>query len=145
MELGGKNYVIGKMDAKKQYHVMRRILPAAMALPELLVALDRFKDKPDAGALVGSALPFAQAIAAMSDDDSDFVINNCLKVVKREEGGRQAAILAPNGSLMYSDIDLAGMVALTIETLKENLGGFFPALMASVSGTPEMDGSNTSS
>jgi|SRR5581483_4911794 len=138
MEIGGKTYQIGKMPVKTQYHVMRRILPAAMALPELLGALDRFKDKADATGFVASVVPFAKALSSMSDQDSEFVIDACLRVCKREENGRPFPLTAANGSLMYQDLTLAGIIALTVEVLRENLSSFFPEVMALVTGaTPE--------
>jgi len=119
IEVGGHMYRIGRMDVRKQFHVARRIGPAMLGfLGGSMLKGAKLAD------MIG---PVVDALSKMSDEDSDYVLDQCLVVVTRaQNGGEWARIIAPNGGLMFQDIDLPQMLKLAQSVLAENLRGFFP-------------------
>lgn len=124
IELAGSTYAIGKLNAKQQFHVARRLGPALVALATGFTAsaeddsLLKFK-------------PIAEALARMSDEDSEYILDTCLAVCSRKQEKGFAKVMA-NGQMMFADIDLAVMIQLTAAVVKENLENFMGALSAYV-------------
>lgn len=119
VEVGGFTYRIGRMDVRKQFHVARRIGPAMLGfLGGSMIKGAKLAD------MIG---PVINALSKMSDEDSDYVLDQCMAVVSRaENGGEWARIVAPGGGMMFQDIGLPQMLKLAQEVLSENLRGFFP-------------------
>ncbi|MGX6999912.1 phage tail assembly chaperone [Caballeronia sp. KNU42] len=119
VDIGGHLYRVGHMDVRKQFHVARRIGPAMLGfLGGSMLKGAKLSD------MIG---PVVDALSKMSDEDSDYVLDQCLAVVTRaQNGGEWARVIAPSGGLMFQDIDLAQMLKLAQAVLKENLRGFFP-------------------
>ncbi|MBB3004360.1 hypothetical protein FHX57_006742 [Paraburkholderia tropica] len=118
VEVGGQKYRIGRIDARKQFHVARRLAP-------LLAGMSSVADK-SAGfaAFLG---PLTDALSGMSDDDVDYVLDVCLGVCQRmQPNGQGAPVIARGGGLMFEDIDMGQMIQLAVKVIQENLGGFFP-------------------
>lgn len=73
------------------------------------------------------AKPLTTAISTMSDSDSEYVIKRCLDVCRRRTGPAWARIIdQKSGAMMYQDINMRTMIELTVRTVMENLGDFFP-------------------
>ena len=114
IQLGGKRYQIGKLNAMQQFHVSRRIAPI---IPSMIPVLMKFyaeversrnvvanaalaalaADTGEAGAaaeqrdvlgLVDSIAPvlqpFADSLANLKDEDAEYVFGTCLSVVERQ-------------------------------------------------------------
>ncbi|WP_069705195.1 phage tail assembly chaperone [Burkholderia seminalis] len=114
IQLGGKRYQIGRLNAMQQFHVSRRIAPI---IPSMIPVLMKFyaeversrnaaanaalaalaADAGEAGAaaeqrdvlgLVDSIAPvlqpFADALASLKDEDAEYVFGTCLSVVERQ-------------------------------------------------------------
>lgn len=132
--LNGVTYRIDKMPARTQFHVYRRLLPILMTLDRVPQILAFAKEKElsteeQMGMMLAALRPLASALSEMKDEDADYVITAALSVVYREQAeGKFAPVLAPNGVMMFNDIDLSGMVQLTVETIQENMGNFFDLL-----------------
>ncbi len=126
-------YRIGELSAMQQFHVTRRLAPilaatgiAAAQLREG-VAIDLAQLGP---AILG---PAASVMAAMSNEDLDYVIHTTLSVVKRVQvfDGKEAMSPVTNGqTLQFADIDMLAMIRLVVEVLKGHLAGFFAGLDA---------------
>lgn len=146
-EVGGVGYRIERLDAMKQFHVARRIAPV---LPALVAALPSEPPPNPEAAAEGEAPkglpavtdeffaalgPLTEAVAKMPDEDANFIISTCLGVCLRanKHGTGWSPVMAPNGRLMFQDIELPQMLQLTWAVIEENLGGFFAA-MPSTSG-----------
>lgn len=127
--IGDKVYRTGKMDAKTQFHVVRRLLP----LVSSITSIDR--EKITAETMVQA---IAEAIAKLSDQEVDYVLNRALSVCSRLEGGNAWMPVwnARADRLQYEDIDLSAMMQLTVAVLQENLGGFFPDLQQTMGTEP---------
>lgn len=125
IELFGNTYSIGNLDAKRQFHVARRILPLQAALariaPELSAAAQNTDDS--AGALL-MMTAVGDVLSKIPDADVDYVIDTALSVVKRKQGEAWAPVMS-QGQLMFSDMTMACMVRLAFEVLREVLSSFF--------------------
>lgn len=147
--VGQHNYVIGKLDVFLQAHISRRITPiiptiapllaevAKGGIQEMIDKLELASKDDGAGAvladvdlsgLASAAMPFADALAGMSDENADYVLKKCLSVVKRDTGGSLANICV-NGSLMFDDLELGDMLPLVIAVLRTSLGNFIRGLV----------------
>ena len=114
-----KTYRAGRMDARRQFHVVRRLAPIISGLTDLAAL------KSDPMAALG---PIAEALAAMKDEDADYILNACLEVTERQQPAGGWAKVMRQGSLMFEDLDMADMLRLAGVALVENLGGFFDGL-----------------
>jgi Phage tail assembly chaperone protein, TAC len=126
VEIGGNRYRTGKLDAFKQFHLFRKLMPVLSGMGET------FSDMPEGEVQVNekfwSAMgPVATAVAEMSQQDSEFILKTCLQTVSLWNGATWVRITAANGDLMFEDIDMMGMLQLTFEVIKDNLGSFFGA------------------
>lgn len=122
IEVNSNTYRIGKMDTRKQFHVSRRLAPLLAGIGGAIAG----SMAGDGSALAATFQPIAEALSKMSDEDTDYVLDNCLAVVSRLQGNQFAPVMARGGALMFDDIDLPSMMQLAVAVIRENLGGFFP-------------------
>lgn len=127
-------YTIGKLDALKQFHLMRRLAPVLAT-----VGLDIAKLKNLDSGLGGAGdaetnflellAPVVEVVGKMTDEDSNYIIFTCLSAVARQSptGGFSPVTTAQN-QLMFQDIDMLTMLRLSAEVVRENLRGFFSGL-----------------
>jgi len=136
--IAGHTYRTGRLDARKQFHLSRKLLPLAMALGKGLSEDKRVQDlianregeAPPLDSLVDvimSALePASGVIAQMPEEDMDYVINTCMRVCDRQAGTAWAPCMATGSTkLMYDDMDMPVMVRLACAVVMENIGNFF--------------------
>lgn len=123
LEVNGHKYGIGKIPPITQFHITRRLAPM---LAQMGISLQMLKAGADTDFL--SVLgPLTDMLAKMSDDDANYVIFTCLAVVTREDSGKWTRV-STGTNMMYEDIDMATMLRLAIEVVKENLGSFMRGL-----------------
>lgn len=118
-ELEGRTYRANKIDARAQFHIVRRLAPV---LGEIAPAL---QGKGRLGALP----PLANAVAKLTDSDADYVIFGLLKaVVRKQDQGLGWGPVATGEQLMYDDITMPLMLKLAWQSFSFNMSGFFAAL-----------------
>lgn len=122
--IGADTYQIGRLDAKKQFHVGRRLMPVQTALAAAAAAAAKAREASVEAWLAAFMGPVGKVVATMPEEDVNYILDTCLAVVKRQQGERFAPVQT-NGMLMFTDIDMQTMLKLTIEVVKENLGSFF--------------------
>ncbi|TXH35305.1 MAG: hypothetical protein E6Q98_16060 [Rhodospirillaceae bacterium] len=128
--VAGHAYRVGKLDARAQFHVARRIMPVFADSAPMIISLVRAAksgQKPDIEDLIKNLTPLADALKNMTDEDADFVVNRCLSVVSRKmEIGSQGwgPVIAPNFALMYDDIAWPDLLQLVWLALKDNVLNF---------------------
>lgn len=152
----GNSYKLGRMDAMTQFHCTRRLAAVLASMGE---SFKELQDRGGAKALLHEAVtdgdvkpdvyrlmkPVLAAIGAMSDDDAEFVVNSCLKVVERGVGGdRGWAKVMQADVLMYQDIQMPAMLALTFHVLRTNLASFFFEFLSGLVSPAEGTGPNLS-
>ena len=125
-ESNGVQYRAQTMDARRQFHVARRLSavlsPSADAIGKLA---------PDADSKAGfiAAIDgFFEALSTLPDDQLDYVIDACLDTVSRKDGTQWSPIRR-GGAMMY-DLDLYTQGAIVWHVIKGALDGFFASLPA---------------
>lgn len=121
-EIEGRTYRANKIDARSQFHIVRRLAPV---LGEIAPAIQ-------AGGKQGGmeALPaLTAAIAKLSDTDADYCIFGLLKAVSRKQDqGLGWGPVCAETSIMYDDITMPIMLQLAWKAFSFNMSGFFAAL-----------------
>ena len=120
-ELNGHTYGLGKIDARSQFHIVRRLAPV---LGEIAPAAAGGKMEG-----LDALPPLANAIAKLSDADADYCLFGLLAVVRRKQPqGMGWGPVCTGNTLMYDDLDMVGMLQLAWKALEFNMSGFFAAL-----------------
>ncbi|WP_322080196.1 phage tail assembly chaperone [Burkholderia cenocepacia] len=165
IELSGKRYQIGKLNAMQQFHVSRRIAPIIPSMIPVLMkfyaeiersrnaaanaALGMLAAGEDASAaeqrdvlgLVDSIAPvlqpFADALAGLKDEDAEYVFGTCLSVVERQHQNGWAKVWsAAHKTSLFDDMDMGAMLPLVVRVVVENLGPFINGLLISQASSP---------
>jgi hypothetical protein len=137
-ELSGHKYVVTKLKAKQQFHIVRRLLPVMKSFAPLIErAAEQMRDLPqntDRSKLnlnVDDSEAIAMlldAIENLTDESSDFIIDMCLNAVQRVVHTPEGARLQPitvNGRLLFEELDdLAVQIRIVWEVLSNNLANF---------------------
>lgn len=114
-ELNGFEYRLQKLDARRQFHIMRRLSPM---FAELASALKSDTDSEEALA------PLANALANMSDADADYCLFGLLASVQRKQNGTFSKVAVEN-QLMFADITMQAMLQLAFKAFQFNFESFF--------------------
>lgn len=140
IDLNGHRYSIGKLSAKQQFHVSRRIAPI---VPTLIPVFARLAVGgrgiiEDPGGMADVLQPLADGLAGMKDEDADYVLDTCMQVVQRkQEHGWTSIWSASQRVPMFQDIDLGVMLPLMLRVIVGSLGPFIQGLLTSQTGSPE--------
>lgn len=137
--IGDKNFTAGKLDAFKQLHVSRRIAPIIPTLVPIFVKIAKDGAMKDLAGLAELLVPFADGLAGLSDETSEYVISTCLSVVKRQaQGGNWAPVWSQQAkACMFDDMDLGDLIQISIKVIQDSLGPFIRGLLTSQMGSPE--------
>lgn len=127
--VNGKEYQIGRLPALEQLHVARRLMPCLAALAnvdtnKVSSILEKGEENVDK-AFNQVALPIAEALANMTDEQVNYVITKCLGVCYFKQDTGWARMTNGSGQIMNADLELPDLLGVTVEVIKENLGGFF--------------------
>lgn len=147
LELAGTWYRTGKLDAFKQFHLFRKLMPLFSGMGETAATnLAVAANGGDTSASRWSALgPIANAVADMSQQDSEFIIKTCLAVCQRKNPvGQWVRVTTQQGDLMFDDIDLQVMLQLSFAVIQDNLATFFPGRSLNGSGAEAVQPSSPS-
>lgn len=130
-EIKGQHYQVGKLSVFEQLKVARKLLPV---LAGMMSDFNGIKDAAHSGngyEALETALPkIADALADMSEEDTNAIIHPCLKVVSRQHGKNWVPVF-DRGELTFDDIDLFTVLQLVGRVVGDNLGNFLPAAPAS--------------
>jgi hypothetical protein len=120
----GRTYKVGKIDARTQFHIVRRLAPILGEIAPVL------KDIGGSNGL-DAIPPIADALAKLSDADADYCIFGLLKVIYRKQDNDLGwGAVATGESLMYEDITMPIMLQLAWKALSFNMSSFFSVLPA---------------
>lgn len=132
-EIGGRSFKLNKINAFKQFHIVRRIAPI---LAELMPALKDVakvssnlneSEKLDEFAKILS--PIMMGLSKLSDADSDMVLYALLGSVeiKQEPTGNWAKVANEN-MLMMQELELPVLLQIAGRAFAYNLSGFFAGM-----------------
>lgn len=123
---GKHNYKAGVIDARAQFHIVRRLAPFFSAFAGADVKFSKNMKPED---FVKAVPVLANALASMSDADADYVLFGLMAcVVREQEQGLGWAPVSKGTNLMFHDISMPEMVTLAGRALAANLGDFFGVL-----------------
>lgn len=135
-ELGGRKFKIGKLNAFKQFHVVRRIAPI---LSDLLPAIGEIQkvqkeessksesEKFDELAKIVS--PILMGLSKLSDKDSEFVLFSLLSCAEVQLGATWTRV-STESMLMVQDMELPALLQIAGRSFVANLSNFFAVLPA---------------
>lgn len=132
-EFGNRKFSLTKLDAFKQFHIVRRMGPTLTeVLPELqkIAGIKDFDGLPEdkkMEKLAKLATPFMTGLSKLSDEDSNYVLHGLLGSVQMNANGAWVPVYS-NGNLMVADLELPALLNLAGRAFFYNLSGFFSAL-----------------
>lgn len=133
-EIGSVKFKLNKVDAMRQFHIVRRMGPL---LADLIPAMQKaarvsknkeVSDDQKFDDLAELAAPFMTGISKLSDDDANKIIYGLLSSVEMlQESGNWARVATDSG-LMFQNIEFPVMMQAAAKALMYNLGNFFSAI-----------------
>lgn len=133
-EIGGRKFKLCKIDAFKQFHIVRRIGPL---LSDLLPAMKgmqnqkNIEDLPEGDKLdliAKFAGPIMNGLSKLPDADADLVLFGLLSAVEVQQAAGNWAKVSTSSMLMIQDLELSVLLQLAGRAFMFNLAGFFGAL-----------------
>lgn len=130
--INGKNYRTGKMNARTQFHVARKVAPLFADLASSL----RGRDLNSTDTLMTALPELVSSVSTLPDETCDYVIDACLAVTQRQEGATQWVPVwnVQAKQPQFADMDMMTMLQIVGRALMDNLGGFFNALPSDLPG-----------
>lgn len=121
-EVGGNKYKTTRMNARVQFHVMRRMAPL----------FEAFSAASEGGTLDPKKLvkPALNALSSMKDEDCDYVLDACLACAQRQSsaGVGWSPVFVKGGGMMFQDLDMMAMMQIASNVVAESFESFFLAL-----------------
>lgn len=132
-DIGGRHFKLNKIDAVKQFHIVRRIGPI---LSDLLPALKDGKNLVDPklteeqkfDAMAKLITPVMNGLSKLKDEDADLVLYGLLSSVEVQQPTGNWARVANNSMLMMQDLELPALLNAAGRAFVFNLSSFFTAL-----------------
>lgn len=132
--IGGREFKLNKLDAFKQFHIVRRIAPL---LSELLPAMkdatklkefEGLSEDDKFGRVAGFVGPIMKGLSNLSDADADLVLFGLLSSVEMKQSAGNWAKVATTSMLMIQDLELPVLLQIAGKAFMFNLAGFFAGL-----------------
>lgn len=134
-EIGGKKFKLNKIDAFKQFHIVRRIAPILKDLLPLLGEFQKVAKNPEGlseteklDQFAKLAGPFMEGISKLSDADSDKVLYGLLSSVEMQQDAGNWARVSSDSMLMMQTMELPVLLQIAGRAFMYNLSGFFAGL-----------------
>ncbi len=133
-EIRGRKFSMVKLDALKQFHIVRRVGPL---IADLLKALGGIKkeqlegltEKEKLEEFAQIAEPVMEGLSKLSDKDAEFVLFRLLSAVQVHQAEHNVwAKIASDQGIMMQDLDLPTLLQVAGKSLVFNLSGFFSML-----------------
>ena len=128
-EVDGKTYVAGKLNAMKQFHIMRKLLPI---ISEIKITLSDFDGNSIEDLLkedVSKLAPLTDCIAKLSDEDAEYCIFGILDQVKvKMDKGLGYSPICHNNVLADSNMSMTSMMMIVLNALSHNFSDFLEHL-----------------
>ena len=138
IKLGDNLYSIGRLSAMQQLHVSRRIAPIIPALLPVFMRLRGNAIGADLDGLAEALQPLADGLAALKDEDAEYVVGNCMSAVQRQQATGWARTWAiEQKRFMFEDMDMGVILPLVVQVIVANLGPFIQGLLTSQASSPE--------
>ena len=131
--IGDRQFKISKINALKQYHIVRRVAPI---LGEMIPAMKQISKKNSAGLTEDEKLeqaadvfaPIMHGISKLSDKDSEFVLYGLLAAVEMKQSEGNWAKISNGEMLMFDNLELPVLLQAAGRSFMFNMTGFFDVL-----------------
>jgi hypothetical protein len=139
-QLDGRSYKLNKVDAFKQFHLVRRMGPLlselfpAMKKAALVTSKKELTESEKYDQLADIAGPLLSGFSKLTDKDADFILMGLLSAVEVQQEGAGWARVATDVGLMFNNLDLPTMLQLAGRALMYNVGNFSRALPLALEG-----------
>ncbi len=132
-EFGGKKFQLSKIDAFKQFHIVRRVGPI---LSDLLPAMkdakkltaENLSEEEKFEGLAKLATPIMSGLSKLSDADAELVLFGLLQAVEMQQPAGNWMRVSTGSLLMVQDLELPALLQLAGRSFMYNLSNFFGAL-----------------
>jgi hypothetical protein len=135
-ELDGRRFRVRKLSAFGQLHLSRKVAPLLPPLAPLIVTMSRKEKKDPLSAdlltFAELAIPFADALASMKDQDAEQIFTMTLSSVDVQTSAGAWIPLWVPGAKSASEIELddaAKLLPVVVRVIIHNLGNFTSALL----------------
>ncbi len=130
--VGGRNFKLCKIDAFKQFHIVRRVGPLLSDLLPVMkdtVKLQQMASESEKLDQVAKLVaPVMTGLAKLSDKDADLVLFGLLSSVEVQQAAGNWAKVSTESMLMIQDMELPVLIQLAGRAFMYNIAGFFSAL-----------------
>lgn len=131
-QIGERHFKASKINALKQYHIVRRIAPI---LGEMLPAMkeiakknvDKLSQDEQLDMAAKIAGPVMNGLSKLSDKDAEFVLYGLLAAVEIKQDTNWARLVV-NDQLMFDQIELPILLQAAGRSFMHNMTGFFGVL-----------------
>lgn len=133
-KIGDRNFKLSKIDAIRQFHIVRRIAPILKDLLPVMGTiakskLDSLNEEQKLEEFGRIAGPIMQGLSNLSDSDADFVLYRLLASVEIEQPQFHSwSAVATESGVKMQDLELPVLLQLAGRALMYNLAGFFSSL-----------------
>ncbi|CCF09296.1 phage tail assembly chaperone [Pantoea ananatis] len=128
-EIKGIRYSAHKLSVFDQLKVSRKLLPVLAGMLGDFQAQRESSKGGNVNSTIETVLPkIADAVAGLSEEDTNAIIFPCLAVVQRAHGKDRWVPVMQGNDLAFDDIDLFSMLQIVGRVVGDSLGNFLPAL-----------------
>jgi hypothetical protein len=130
-ELGGRKFKIGKINAFKQFHLVRRLAPILADMLPAVGDLQKLskKQQEEFDQTAKILAPVLTGFSKLSDQDSEFVLYGLLSCVEVQLGNSWSKV-STESMLMIQDLELPSLLQIAARSFMSNLSSFFLTLPA---------------
>lgn len=133
-KIGEREFKLNKIDAFRQFHIVRRIGPLLAELIKSMQGIGNVDEKSMTEAqklehFAKIAAPLMEGLSRLSDADSDYVLLRLLASVEVYQSQFNVwAKVATESAVAIQDMELPMMLQIAGKALVYNLSGFFALL-----------------
>lgn len=132
-QIGEKKFKLMKIDAFRQFHIVRRIGPL---LSDMLPAMakigktdvEKMSENEKLETFAKIAEPIMSGLSKLSDEDANYVLFRLLGAVEVQQTAGNWARVAVDSGIMMQDMELPVLLQCAGRALMFNLSGFFASL-----------------
>lgn len=126
--IGSVNFKLNKINALKQFHIVRRIAPIMAELIPLASKFAKLKPEEMQEEQLAAITPIMNGLARLPDVDANLVLMGLLNSVEMQQSTGNWAKIAMDDRLMFENLDLPILLQAAGRAFMYNMTGFFDVL-----------------
>lgn len=133
-ETDGKKFKLNKIDAIRQFHIVRRIgpilselAPALKGMAGVRKSFEAMSEEEKFDQIATMMSPIMMGLSKLSDTDADRVLYGLLNSVEMQQAQGNWARVSTDSSLLLQDLELPLLMQVAGRAFMYNLAGFFNA------------------